>query len=234
MVLSRSAKIVLVILIAAAAAVGGSWWYADARNRSGPDLTDARRAIARKDYDAVVEIVAAKPSVDAKTYVRHLGVQLGPAAAPVLTRLVDRRVEPREDVRAWSATALNAAIPAETPKDPNAPAVTALVAALKNDPSPAVRASAATTLGYTRTYQTMGDLFEAMNDPQLSVRRAAGRAVAKITRLRLYYRPDAPEPQRLEQIRKLKLWWSDVDNRGLVGGYYDSGRFKAVYEKYAR
>jgi len=231
--LSKPTKLILLFGAVAAVAVTAVGWA----NRSvsdTPDISAARAAIERKDYSAAVRVVQSQGPAEAKLYVRQMGLELGPVAAPVLMRLLDPKEEPREEVRAWSATGLNAAIPADKPKDAKDPAVAALVTSLSDDPSPEVRASAATTLGYTRTYQALENLFDALNDPKLNVRRAAGRAVAKITRLRLNYRPDDPEPKRLEQIRKLKLWWSNPDNVGLVGGYYDSGRFKSVYQKYSR
>ncbi|MCE5325700.1 MAG: HEAT repeat domain-containing protein [Planctomycetaceae bacterium] len=233
MALTRRTKIIAVIGVALCAAAGG-WRLFNAGGPAQADLSDARRAIQRKDYDTVVRIVRDRPTSDARSYVRSLGRQLGAQAAPVLTRLLDPTVEPRDEVRAWSATALNTTIPADQPKDLKDPAIQALVNALHHDQAPVVRASAATTLGHTRTWRTMEDLFGAMDDPDAAVRRAAAGAAAKILRIELNYRPDALPEQRKEQIRKLRLWWSNPENSGLVGGYYDGGRFKKVYKKYSR
>ncbi|MCE5279485.1 MAG: HEAT repeat domain-containing protein [Planctomycetaceae bacterium] len=233
MALTKRTRIITISGVALCVVAGG-WRLFNALGPAQADLTDARRAIQRKDYDTVVRIVRDQPTSEAQSYVRSLGRQFGPQAAPVLTRLLDPTVEPRDEVRAWSATALNTAIPADQPKDPKDPPIQALVHALHRDQAPAVRASAATTLGHTRTWRTMEDLFGAMDDPDAAVRRAAAGAAATILRIKLNYHPDALPEQRQEQIRKLRLWWKNPENSGLVGGYYDGGRFKKVYEKYSR
>jgi hypothetical protein len=59
-----------------------------------------------------------------------------------------------------------------------------------------------------------------MDDPDAAVRRAAAASTAKILRIKLNYRPDAPPDERQEQIRKLRLWWRNPENSGLVGGVF--------------
>ncbi|MCE5328458.1 MAG: HEAT repeat domain-containing protein [Planctomycetaceae bacterium] len=231
---SRLTTIVLICGgVLAAAAIAVLCWP-DLPSPDHPDLSQARAAIARKDYDAVVGLVRGQPAPQAKMYVQCLGQELGAGAEPVLTRLLDRRVEKRPDVRAWSASALNATIAPEQPKDPTAGSVKALVTAMREDPAPAVRASAATTLGYVRAYETMNDLVASLEDQQESVRRATCRAIEKITCIRLNYRSNAPESERAAQIAKIKAWWAHPDTQNAVSGYYRGGRFKAIQKKYSR
>jgi HEAT repeat protein len=149
--------------------------------------------------------------------------------------LLNSAIEPREAVRAKAATALNFCIAADQPKDPDSGPIKALATALRNDTAPEVRASSAATLGHCRAYEVMDSLIDALEDKDVSVRRAAHAALDKITGLALEFRPDGPEAERSEAVKNLRAAWRDNPQfrEGLVR-YYRGDRFKTVYRKYAR
>ncbi|MCE5279534.1 MAG: HEAT repeat domain-containing protein [Planctomycetaceae bacterium] len=233
MQVTKTMKITLVAAAVLAAGVVYLWRGLAPRPPEGPDMTAAREALNRKDYDAIVGQVQTKPVSEAGAYVRALG-KLGLPAQPALNRLLDRRNEPRLEVRAKAATALNATLPADQPKDAFGESVKALVESLRRDPAHEVRVSAATTLGLSRSYETMDDLIDAMNDEQIEVRRAALAAVNKILCLKLDYNVEDEKPQRDAFLKILKNQWHDEKYQSKVVGYYRTGRFKTVYRKYAR
>jgi len=80
-----------------------------------------------------------------------------------------------------------------------------LIEALRTDESPAVRVAAATALGQLKCWNAGPALMDALADPDARVRSRAGAALDRIIGLKMGFRANGPNRQRV--IRKIRTVW---------------------------
>jgi len=192
------------------------------------DLARIRKCQEAGDIDGLSTIARAPNPAIARRAVAAMG-PLGEKARTTLVRIMQKDARP--EVRSKAAITINQVISKGVIEQKDAQH--ALVTAAESDPSPVVRASAITTLGHSRAYETMDTIIGRLEDNEETVRRASIQSVYKILRVRFFYRPDDPPAKRQEAIKGIQAFWQVPGNRLRVEQYY-KGRFKRIYERFAR
>jgi HEAT repeat protein len=82
---------------------------------------------------------------------------------------------------------------------------------VREDPSPEVRAAAATALGGARAVDEMQTLLAALEDPDRTVRARANAAVARIIGRRYETYVDGTPEQRREAVERLRQAWPSME-----------------------
>ena len=146
----------------------------------------------------------------ARMAVRALGT-LGPQAVPHLEpALQDARIEVREE----AALAYGQAAAGDQ--------IHRLASVVRSDPSPEVRAAAATALGNAHAVNEMEAILAALEDPDSTVRARANAAVTRIFGRRYETYVDGTPQQRQEAVAALRRDWQ-TEERG-TRAYYQSTR----------
>jgi len=160
------------------------------------------------NVDALAErALEAEPEVG-RHAVRSLG-RLGPKAEPALRQVMEKG---KPTVRAEAALVYPRVSSRQKAQEP-------LATISRRDPEPYVRASALTALGRMRALDSMEAIIEALNDPDLGVRRRAADAVARIMGLEYELYLDGPEEKRLEAIEVVRKSWNHTKN--FLRQYYE-------------
>ena len=192
---------------------------------SSGDPDSARIEGYRRDgnVDSLAQEVSSSDTADARRAVRALGT-LGPQALPRIGEaLRDNRIEVRQE----AALAYGQAARGE-------PAIRlgGLASVVREDPSPEVRAAAATALGGARAVDEMQTLLAALEDPDRTVRARANAAVARIIGRRYETYVDGTPEQRREAVAKLQQAWPSME-RG-TRDYYRTVRGAGAQPKGGR
>jgi HEAT repeat protein len=86
-----------------------------------------------------------------------------------------------------------------------------LLQSMVHDPSPRVRSIAIEALGRTMNLDVVATLIVALGDPVIEVRRAAAKAISRITGRQLSPSVDPRE------LAELKQWWTETRVAELAG-----------------
>jgi len=140
--------------------------------------------------------IEAEPDA-ARRAVHSLG-RLGPKAEPALRQTMEKG---SPIVRAEAALVYPRVAKREQAQEP-------ISALAHQDPEPRVRAAAVTALGHMRAIDSMDAILEALNDPNLLVRRRAADAVARIMGRHYELYLDGPEEKRRQAIDTLRQDWN--------------------------
>ena len=199
----------LVPLLVAAAAISGA-------GCSSKDSESSRIESYRRDrnVEGLAREAAGDKADTSQAAVQALGT-LGPEAIPQLQELLKDECPA---VRVAAALAYGQAVQVRGQAVPPAEQVRSLAAAVRMDPSPEVRAAAATALGHARALDEMQTLFKALEDPDPMVRARASAAVARITGRRYETYVNGTPEQRSAAVAAIKQMWA-ADEKG-TRNYY--------------
>ncbi|MBE3095777.1 MAG: HEAT repeat domain-containing protein [Planctomycetes bacterium] len=179
---------------------------------SSGDPDSARIEGYRRDgnVESLAQEVLSSDTADARKAVRALGT-LGPQALPRIDEaLRDNRIEVRQE----AALAYGQAARGEP--------VRRLASVVREDPSPEVRAAAATALGGAQAVDEMQTLLAALEDPDRTVRARANAAIARMIGRRYETYIDGTPEQRREAVEKLRQAWPSMEQG--MRDYYKTQR----------
>ncbi|MCX5676859.1 MAG: HEAT repeat domain-containing protein [Planctomycetota bacterium] len=189
---------------------------------SSGDPDSARIEGYRRDgnVESLAQEVLSSDTADARKAVQALGT-IGPQALPRIDEaLRDNRIEVRQE----AALAYGQAARGEP--------VRRLASVVREDPSPEVRAAAATALGGARAVDEMQTLLAALEDPDRTVRARANAAIARIIGRRYETYIDGTPEQRREAVEKLRQAWPSMEQG--MRDYYKTQRGAGAQPKGGR
>ena len=202
--MKKNYKIILCAAVVLLAVLGAVLWYLEssgwwvARQAASGDLSDRIEAVAllRGKGGSLARETLLRLSEDKELRVALAAVRAMGAHEAHREALV--RICAKGDrglVRAAAVAALG--------KFEDTPSAY-LIAILKTDKDPVVRAGAVEGLAHKRDAQTTEALLAAMDDNDLTVRRKAMAALYRSMGLRFLYRPDDPRLKRRADIAKIR------------------------------
>jgi len=164
--------------------------------------TDRVQALERAgNVDALAKrVIDAEPD-EGRLAVRSLG-RLGGQAEPALRQAMKKG---KPAIRAEAALVYPTVTSRQEAQEP-------LSELARDDPEPYVRASAVTALGHMRAMDSMDAILEALNDPNLLVRRRAADAVKRIVGRSYELYLNGPEEKRLQAIDGLRQDWKQDES----------------------
>ncbi len=219
-------RIRILIAIAAVLVVALGVRYAVFPGQSQEPATDQARVKAEqlvrdKDVEGLVKEAKSPDEHAAQLAVEALG-NLGEAAtAAVEQALSDRRPAVREK----AATAFA--------KVASHDQAVKLVAMVKKDESPNVRAAAVASLDRMFAFQEMDAIIDAMEDPDPAVRRRASKAAIKFSGVTVQYNPDGSPEERSQGTMRMRQYWDQnkANTIRLLNSYYQSHYRQATTDK---
>ncbi len=224
---NRPSKIILAVAGVLIVAAVGALLLTRQDSELSPEMARIAQLQKARDVAGLTEM-AKRSNTDVA---RKAVAALGPLGQSATGALIVTMKDPRPKVRSKAAITLNQTISKGVIDQKDAQQ--ALVQAAKSDPDPEVRASALTTLGHTRAYEAFETVLDGMEDTDVGVRDAGYQAMYKILRIGFRYKADDPEPARRKVVQQIRSLWKDPGARQRVEEYYQ-GRFKKIYEKFAR
>ena len=180
-----------------------------------PQLAQIRQFQESGDVEGLAERVGRGDALVAGRAVEALG-RVGSRS---LRHIEAAMHDPRPRVREKAATAF-----ARVARYDNARSLARMAT---KDESPNVRAAAVSGLGKLAAFDEMDTILAAMSDPDLAVRRRAGRAARKIACAEVGYDPEAPPAERRVAIERMRSVWKAEKDR--AGQYW-----RMLYEKHPR
>jgi len=159
------------------------------------------------NVDALAKrVIEAEPG-EGRLAVRSLG-RLGQQAEPALRQAMKKG---KPAIRAEAALVYPTVTSRQEAQEP-------LSELALDDPEPYVRASAVTALGHMRAMDSMDAILQALNDPNLLVRRRAAEAVTRIIGRSYELYLTGPEEKRLQAIAGLRQDWKQ--DEGHIRDYF--------------
>jgi len=200
------ALLVVLVVVALALAAALVWRSASGGGDDPADLDEhsARIQRLRRDGDVPGLVTeASNPDVRLATRAVEALAFAGPEALPHLERMIKDNAA--REVRASAVAAFaRAAKPGQTRP---------VARALRDDPSPGVRANAAVALGHMHACDEMETLLSAMDDVDKKVRRRAADAVHQITGVQFSFRAGDSPDRRRAAIDRIRLLWPHIEPR---------------------
>ena len=210
-------RIRILIGVAAALALGLGAKYIFFSGPLPDEKVDQARAktealVRAKDVEGLVKEVRSPDEHAAKLAVSALG-NLGEAARPAVQEALSDR---RPAVREKAATSFAKVATHEQ--------AVKLVALVKKDESPDVRAAAVAGLDRMFAFQEMDAIIDAMEDPDPAVRRRASKAATKFSGVTVQYYPDASLEECRQGAMRMRQYWekNKVNTLKLLNSYYQS------------
>jgi HEAT repeat protein len=189
----------IAVILAAAAAVfflvGGS------DDRGDPNLAQIDKLREKRDIPALAAKVSDSSEVVARHAVGALA-RLGPGSLPEIRKAMQ---DPRPGVREAAATGF-----AQVGRhEEGAP----LVKLVREDESANVRAAAVSGLDRMCAFDEMETIIAAMDDPDVIVRRRAGKAATRFACADVGFRADDPPDKRQAAIERMRALWREEKDR---------------------
>ena len=172
----------------------------------------AEQLVRAKDVEGLVKEVQGSDEHAASLAVSALG-DLGEAARSAIQGALSDR---RPAVREKAATSFAKVATHEQ--------AVKLVAMVKKDESPDVRAAAVAGLDRMFAFQEMDAIIDAMEDPDPAVRRRASKAATKFSGVTVQYYPDASLEECRQGAMRMRQYWekNKVNTLKLLNSYYQS------------